>query len=165
MSLAVSLKPYCPRITRSKIAKLSRELRDAMKRVEYTSNTTWHDVVKKLDRSWKFKFKEAEGLSGYIAISREHGLVVKCPYGASLEDKPDHAIFTEAVILRRRNWDCDDNDYLFIQPLAKVDQKSRFRAHDAIAEAVSEGLIENSAPDDHDGNVAIFYNKAVAIDW
>lgn len=164
MSLAVSLKPYCPRITRSKIAKLSRELRAAMKLVKYNDKTTWRNIVRKLDRSWGFRIKEAVGLSGYIAISKEHGIVVKCPYNAFLDEVPDHAIYTRTVPLKKRG-DSDDNEYLFIQPLAKVDWASREKAHEAIADAVSRGEIENAADDDHDGNVAIFYGKAVAIDW
>jgi hypothetical protein len=164
MSFTVSLKPYCPRITRSKIAKLSHELRAAMNRVKYTDKTTWRDVVRKLDPCWKFEIVRAAGLSGHIAISKTHGIVVKCPYNADIDATPDHAIFTRTIPLKRQSY-ADDNEYIFIQPLADVTANARSRACELIQEAVESGEIENAADDDHDGNVAIFYGKAVAIDW
>lgn len=174
MSIVVATKPFCPRITRSKISKLTRDLQNAMKLVRASTERrkswrklenrpSWMKIVKKLGKKWDFQIKEADGLSGYIAVSHTHGLVIKCPYGASPSGMPTHAIFTRIV----KFWtnDRDDNSHMFIQPLADVSTESCERAHAAIGDAVYQGIITKPAADDHDGNVALFMGKAVAIDW
>lgn len=157
----VSLKPYCPLITRSQIAKLTKELQHIVKQIGKNAKT-WRRIARKLNKTWGFRRVSTSGMSNYIYISKKSGIVLKCPYGASMDEIPQHAIYTRAVPIPHAPY--NDNEYIFIQPLADVSEKSRFTAHARIAEAVEAREIVGCL-DDHEGNVAVFNGKAVAIDW
>lgn len=159
--MEVSLKPYCPLITRSRIAKLAKELRAIIQELDEDVET-WRELIQKLNKKWGFRCKITVGVSRYIYVSKKNGIVIKCPYGAEVQDTPRHAIYTKVVPIPYV--ECRDSEHIFIQPLADVREKSRNAAYDAIAEAVDADEIEE-CEDDHVHNVAVFNGEAVAIDW
>lgn len=163
--MEVSLKPVCPRITRSRIARLKRDLIEARKELERASvalgnekyEFEWPEIIAKLKKKWALKYKEHDGCSNFLYISHKFGLVVKRSYLCrDPKNLPKAAIFTEIVPCV----DIEGATPIYIQPKADVSDYNAGRAYDAILDSNPRGMT-----DLHEGNVAVFRGEAVLIDW
>ena len=112
--------------------------------------------------------KAARGVTGYIFINRKKGVVIKTPYiVTSGHHHPPRAIITYTVRTEGRIKTCHGNHtYIYIQPLADVTCRARYRAHNIL----NKWMKLNHRPlwillDLHDNNVAMYGKKAVLIDW
>jgi hypothetical protein len=163
--MEVSLKPVCPRTTRSRIARLKRDLIEARQELERASvalgneknEFEWPEIIQKIKKKWALKYKEHDGCSGYLYISHKFGLVVKRSYLCRrAENLPQAAIYTEIVPCN----DVEGATPIYIQPKANVSRRSADRALAAIEDHNFRGM-----SDLHEGNVAVFCGEAVLIDW
>ncbi len=165
-SLPVSHKPVCAKSVKVKIDKFANDFKKELKRLEkersqkggFIFSDDWREVSRRLAKKWSLKRRTHDGVSGIIYISRKKGFVVKRPYFPRGEKIPKHAIYTKKI-----SYNPYDAEYYFgsvcVQPIAKVDQFSRYLAYDAIDRSCYP------VTDLHEGNVGIYNGKAVAIDW
>ena len=101
-----------------------------------------------------FKKKQCDCLSKYIFVHKRKRIVVKCPY-ISPYSTPDKEDIVPLVSFSRKN-----GSVWFIQPLVKVDKKSRDKAFFRL-----NGKYHFANVDLHVNNVGMYRNKAVLIDW
>lgn len=160
--MKVSSKPTCPAKLKKLLYSFKKEIRAKYKKHANTVEH-WTEIVHLMPKKWGLKKKAHTGMSGEFFVSKKHGFIVKRPWCVSgPSEKPRCAIFTLQVpfkLYSDKEVDREMRSPLFLQPLANT--RCKYDALEAI-ENTQYGLL---ADDLHEGNVAVFNDQAVVIDW